>query len=199
MTSSQISKILEPSHSTVNSVARLFSEWTQVFTTKIKEEQYGMRTVELWAIALQQLEITEDEFKFALVLSIKEKWPPSTPADFLELVRSKKGSDYPDSYVAYKAAANDNYLHVVCYETAKRFGFYEIASQSEYIGFKIWQQIYKRVCYEHCQDSSKFEQNVGTVLVEEGFDAYVLAYKKNSLDNQQAIAQAAIEKIRKSL
>lgn len=198
MDSNQINSLLEPSVSTVNAVARLFSDWKRVFTTKIKEDQYDLRTIELWVIALQQLEITDDEFNLALALSTKEAWPPSTPADFVNLVRGSKEDNYPNAHLAYIEAANDNYIHVVCYETTKRFGFYSLVNQDKYRGFEKWKSIYAKVCEEHYQDSAKFEKIVGAVPLKKGFDK-LLEHTNNNLEIQSSIAKAALQNIRNLL
>lgn len=75
------------------------------------------------------------------------EWCPSSPADFVALVRNN--SSYPDIRQAYKEAANQQYNHEVVYEAARRVGFWEMRSQPESVTYKAWQSVYPKVCEEH--------------------------------------------------
>ena len=107
-------------------------------------------TVEVWAIALTDLQITRSELVTAQRKSMSLEWPPTAPADFLVLGRTETASNYPDMRDAYKRAANLQYKkHEVIYETAKRVGFWEMKTQPESVSYKSWQQHYPKVCEEH--------------------------------------------------
>ena len=108
-------------------------------------------TVEVWAIALTDLQITKKELVTAQRKSMSLEWPPTAPADFLALGRTETASNYPDMKQAYLAAAQGNYKHEVTLETAKRVGTWELKTQPESISFKAWQKHYPQVCKEHSE------------------------------------------------
>ena len=108
-------------------------------------------TVEVWAIALTDLQITKKELVTAQRKSMSLEWPPTAPADFLALGRTETASNYPDMRTEYLAAAQGNYKHEVTLETAKRVGSWELKTQPESISFKAWQKHYPQVCEEHSQ------------------------------------------------
>lgn len=108
-------------------VDALFEKWNKHFSSKLKDRQVlDLDTARLWAAALVMLKATNEEIDLAFAVSITKLWPPTTPADFLELIRSEVVSEYPNSDTAYIAAANGNYLHAVCHETAMRIGTFEL-------------------------------------------------------------------------
>ena len=106
-------------------------------------------TVEVWAIALTDLQITKKELVTAQRKSMSLEWPPTAPADFLALGRTGTASNYPDMRTEYLAAANGNYKHEVTLETAKRVGTWELKTQPESVSYKSWQKHYPEVCEEH--------------------------------------------------
>lgn len=108
-------------------------------------------TVEVWAIALTDLQITKKELVTAQRKSMSLEWPPTAPADFLALGRTETASNYPDMRTEYLAAANGDYKHEVTLETAKRVGTWELKTQPESISFKAWQKHYPQVCEEHSE------------------------------------------------
>ena len=108
-------------------------------------------TVEVWAIALTDLQITKKELVTAQRKSMSLEWPPTAPADFLALGRTETASNYPDMRTEYLAAAQGNYKHEVTLETAKRVGTWELKTQPESISFKAWQKHYPQVCKEHSE------------------------------------------------
>ena len=164
----------------------------------MKDQDWGKQRIELWAIALTDLKATKQELERALRKSISLTWLPTTAADFLELSR-QASHQYPDSYVAYVAAANRKYLHPAAHETAKRIGIKKLASEPEISTLKIWNEVYKTVCTEHAQDSAKFNQNA--IAIEQGKqnDTKVLEAPKTSLEEQSALSNKYIDLIRKSL
>ena len=106
-------------------------------------------TVEVWAIALTDLQITKKELVTAQRKSMSLEWPPTAPADFLALGRTETASNYPDMRTEYLAAAHGNYKHEVTLETAKRVGTWELKTQPESVSYKSWQKHYPEVCEEH--------------------------------------------------
>ena len=137
-----------PSEQSINLVIDLFEDWKRMFGNKLQDRQHlDLRTAELWALALRNERLTLAEFKQAAALSLSLKWPPTSAADFVALIRTE--SEYPETYKAYKQAANQDYSHEVIYESAKRVGFWEIRSQAESVTYKRWQKVYPEVCEEH--------------------------------------------------
>ena len=115
----------------------------------MKDEDWMLDTVEVWAIALTDLQITKKELETAQRKSMSLEWPPTAPADFLALGRTETTSNYPDMRQAYLQAAEGSYKHEVTLETAKRVGQWEIKTQPESVSYKSWQQHYPIVCEEH--------------------------------------------------
>lgn len=180
-------------------VDALFEKWNKHFSSRLKDRQFlDLDTARLWAAALVMLKATNEEIDLAFAVSITKLWPPTTPADFLELIRSEVVSEYPNSDTAYIAAANGNYLHAVCHETAMRIGTFELRNQDGYITSKKWDRIYKEVCIEHSQNAAKFNQNIAAIQRKRKSDTPALA-PKISLEAQSAITQSALEKTRKLL
>ena len=169
------------------------------FGNKHDVNHWNAERLEIWAIALTELEITPNEFKLAVSKVRQQTWQPSTPRDFLNLARPPITDNYPNSDTAYIAAANGNYLHPVCHETAQRIGTFELRTQDGYITSKKWNRIYKEVCIEHSQNAAKFNQNIAAIERKRQSDKHVLAAPKMSLETQSAITQSAIDKIRKLL
>ena len=120
----------------------------------MKAEDWSIETIELWAIALTDLQITKSEFETARRKSLSLEWMPTAPADFLKLSRTDKTSNYPDMKAAYLQAANGEYKHEVILETAKRVGTWELKTQPESVSYKSWQQHYPIVCEEHSKRKS---------------------------------------------
>ena len=117
----------------------------------MKDEDWMLDTVEVWAIALTDLKITRTELFTAQRKSMSLEWPPTAPADFLALGRTETASNYPDMREQYKAAANNIFNSAVTYETTKRVGFWELKTQPESISYKSWQKHYPEVCKEHSE------------------------------------------------
>lgn len=178
----------------------LIGDWKRSHASKMKESEWNdLARIKIWAIALNDLQITGTEFLTAKRKSVSQLWLPSSPADFLALARQPIADNYPDSDIAYIAAANGNYLHAVCHETAQRIGTFELRTQDGYITSKKWNRIYKEVCIEHSQNAAKFNQNIAAIERKRQSDKHVLAAPKMSLETQSAITQSAIDKIRKLL
>ena len=188
----------EPSETLTNAVIELFGYFKTNFGNKFKQEEWGRDRVDMWAQALTELQITPKEFSEAVRKVRHQAWQPTTPADFLALGR-QVSSEYPDSYIAYVAAANRKYLHPAAHETAKRIGIKKLASEPEYNTLKIWNEVYKTVCTEHAQDSAKFNQNIAQIERSKQNDTKVLEAPKTSLEEQSALSNKYIDLIRKSL
>lgn len=114
-------------------------------------------TVEVWAIALTDLQITRKELVTAQRKSMSLEWPPTAPADFLALARAEQASPYPTANDAFIVACQTcgmrgdvkrDWKHEVVYETANRIGWGVLASATEYY-FKTFQEIYEQVVNEH--------------------------------------------------
>lgn len=181
-------------------VDELFKNWKAHFGSKLKERQeLDLQTARLWSVALALLEVTENEFEIAFTQSLIQKWPPTTPADFVELARVEASTQFPDSYTAYTNAANGKYLHAVCYEAAVRVGLYEMRNQAQYVTLKIWKDIYAVVCNEYMRDTAKFEQNQLKLAPKSQSDTNVPASPQISLERQSEIAMLSITKIREIL
>lgn len=177
----------------------LFANWKLHFGSKLKDRQIlDLDTATLWAAALAMLKATSQEIDLAFAASITKKWPPTTPADLLELVRGNNTSQYPESYTAYTHAANGNYLHPVCHATAVRVGLWNMRNLNEYVTRKAWNEVYPLVCADHSHDSVKFDQNLAAIERNNQSDVK-LDKPKKSLEEQSAITTTFIENIRNSL
>lgn len=133
----------------VKLIVEMFTVWKTQYKSKMKEESWGLITAQTWALALQDLGITQDEFYTSYCQSLSLEWVPTTPYDFLKLSRHSNSNKYTDMREAYMNAANQKYPHVVIYETARRLGFWELKTQAESQSWKTWQEIYPKVCDEH--------------------------------------------------
>lgn len=191
---------LEPFLDCLILVDNLFSHWKLHFGSKLKDRQdLDVQTAKQWAAALVMMEVTEIEVETAFLKSLTHLWPPTTPADFLELVRSNHTSQFPEAYTAYTQAANGTYLHPVCHETAVRVGLWNMRNANEYITRRAWNEIYPQVCDEYSQDSAKFEPNAIAIERKREIDTPVLAAPKKLSESQIKAAMSAIEKIREMI
>lgn len=168
------------------------------FGTKFKQEEWGEDRMMVWAETLTELQITPKEFSEVVRKVRHLTWQPTTPADFVALGR-QVSSEYPDSYIAYVAAANRKYLHPAAHETAKRIGIKKLASEPEYNTLKIWNEVYKTVCTEHAQDSAKFNQSIAQIEQSKQNDTNVLEAPKQRSKEQIQAKLDLIDNIRKSL
>lgn len=139
----------QPTPQLQEAIEQTFTTWKRLFRSKMKDEDWMLDTVEVWAIALTDLKITRTELFAAQRKSMSLEWPPTAPADFLALGRTETASNYPDMKQAYLAAANGDYKHEVTLETAKRVGTWELKTQPESVSYKSWQKHYVEVCEEH--------------------------------------------------
>ena len=123
----------------------------------MKDEDWMLDTVEVWAIALTDLQITRKELVTAQRKSMSLEWPPTAPADFLALARTVQASPYPTANDAFMTACTNcgmkgdierDWKHEVVYETANRIGWGVLASATDYY-FKTFQEIYEQVVSEH--------------------------------------------------
>lgn len=164
----------------------------------MKNQDWGKQRIELWAIALTDLRATKPELERALRKSISQAWLPTTAADFLELGR-QSSTEYPESYIAYVQAANRNYLHPVAHETAKRIGTRMLETEPKDETIDIWNEVYKAVCIEHAQDSSKFNQNLAAIERSKQNDTKELEAPVKLTQEQIRANLNIIDSIRKSL
>lgn len=134
---------------TNNDVIQLLKLWKTLFGSKLKSSEWDINTVKVWTIALNDLQITPEEFATAQRKSLTLSWPPTAPADFLELGRGKPTDNYPDMRQAYLDQANLRTDCPIAYETARRVGFSTMREQPERVSYPLWQKHYKDVCIEH--------------------------------------------------
>ena len=123
----------------------------------MKQEDWGLETIEKWARILTKLQITKPEFdRAAEAAELLGGWPITHPVDFLALARTKQ-SQYPTANDAFNTACQNcgmkgdierDWKHEVVYETANRIGWGKLASATEYF-FKTFKQVYEQVVSEH--------------------------------------------------
>ena len=136
----------------IKDIMELFVSWVGVFGSKMKTEDWNIARINLWAEALTDLEITPAEFKAAKRKSMTLKWPPTAPADFLELGRGSIADNYPDMHKAYIDAAHHRWDEGgILYETAKRVGLAAMRELAEVKTYPQWQKHYPDVCKLHSQ------------------------------------------------
>ena len=66
-------------------MVNLFALWKQHWGTKLRDDDLSVERAESWAAAIAGFDISRRVFNRALVESLKLSWPPSAPADFIEL------------------------------------------------------------------------------------------------------------------
>ena len=142
----------------------MFAGWKKLFRSKIKDEDWGVDTLTVWYIALTDLGMTQDEFNQAKRKSLSLSWPPTAPADFLELARAGKQSEYLDTQTAFETACRctgmrgdveRDWRHPTVLETANRIGWGKLASAGN--GFiKYFAAVYEQVIIEH-KNGANFE------------------------------------------
>lgn len=66
-------------------MVNLFTLWKQHWGTKLRDDDLSVERAESWAAAIASLNITRRVFNRALAESLKLSWPPSAPADFIDL------------------------------------------------------------------------------------------------------------------
>lgn len=135
----------------------MFVDWQILYDNKMKQEDWGLETIEKWARILTKLQITESEFDRAeAAAELLGGWPITHPVDFLALARTKQ-SQYPTANDAFNTACTNcgmkgdierDWKHEVVYETANRIGWGKLASATEYF-FKTFKQVYEQVVIEH--------------------------------------------------
>lgn len=117
----------------------------------MKDEDWELDTITVWYIALNDLQITPDEFMTAKRKTLSMTWPPTAPADFLELARGKVTDSYPDMRQAYIDQANLKGDCPIAYETARRVGFSVMRERPEHITYPLWRKHYTEVCKAHSE------------------------------------------------
>ena len=148
----------------ISAIAEMFVYWKRCFRNKIKDEDWGVDVVFDWAEILTELRITRAEFEAAKnVVRLAGGWPPNHPADFLELARAGKQSEYLDTQNAFETACRcagmrgdveRDWRHPTVLETANRIGWGVLAQATN--GFiKYFEQVYSGVIAEH-QSGAEF-------------------------------------------
>ena len=115
----------------------------------MKEGAWDLLTAQIWAVALADMNMTQDEYYVSYRKSLSLEWLPTTPYDFLMLAREEIIKQYPESRVAYMEAVHRRYPHEVIYETTQRIGTWELSTKSEKETWAMWKEIYPKVCQEH--------------------------------------------------
>lgn len=133
----------------VKVLAEMFTIWKSQYKTKMKEGAWDLLTAQIWAVALADMNMTQDEYYVSYRKSLSLEWLPTTPYDFLMLAREEIIKQYPESRVAYMEAVHRRYPHEVIYETAQRIGTWELSTKSEKETWAMWKDIYPKVCQEH--------------------------------------------------
>ena len=132
-------------------IGAMFTTWKALFKSKMKEHEWGLETVDIWTMALTEMNITPDEFAMAHKKSLSLEWQPTTPADFIKLARFGGVDEFPDMQKAYFDGANKKYDHEVVYEACRRVGFLNMHEGLERETYPKWREIYPQVCEEHRQ------------------------------------------------
>lgn len=133
-------------------IVQLLKLWKRLFGTKMNESNWDFDTVTIWTIALNDLQMTPIEFETAQRKSLTLSWPPTAPADFLELGRGSIADNYPDMHKAYIDAAHHRWDEDgILYETAKRVGLAAMRELAEVKTYPQWQKHYPDVCKLHSQ------------------------------------------------
>lgn len=153
----------------------------------MKADDWGKHRIDIWAVALSDLQITGKEFAIARRRSFALKWPPTAPADFLELGRGKIADNYPEVRQAYIDQANRKTECPIAYETARRIGFGFIREQPEAVSYPMWQKIYKEVCIEHSQGREFTKPQVPQIEVKKPTEAADEAIAAEYLRNIRAL------------
>ena len=172
----------------ISAIAEMFVYWKRCFRNKIKDEDWGVEVVFDWAEILTELRVTKAEFETAKnVVRLAGGWPPNHPADFLELARAGKQSEYLDTQTAFETACRcagmrgdveRNWRHPTVLETANRIGWGVLAQATN--GFiKYFEQVYSGVIAEH-QSGAEF-------TIPEA--RRIEAPKKTKLDDDSPVAQ----------
>ncbi|WP_201529660.1 hypothetical protein [Psychrobacter sanguinis] len=166
----------------------MFVYWKRCFRNKIKDEDWGVDVVFDWAEILTELRVTKAEFETAKnAVRLAGGWPPNHPADFLELARAGKQSEYLDTQTAFETACRcagmrgdveRDWRHPTVLETANRIGWGVLAQATN--GFiKYFEQVYSGVIAEH-QSGAEF-------TIPEA--RRIEAPKKTKLDDDSPVAQ----------
>ncbi len=172
----------------ISAIAEMFVYWKRCFRNKIKDEDWGVDVVFDWAEILTELRVTKAEFETAKnAVRLAGGWPPNHPADFLELARAGKQSEYLDTQTAFETACRcagmrgdveRDWRHPTVLETANRIGWGVLAQATN--GFiKYFEQVYSGVIAEH-QSGAEF-------TIPEA--RRIEAPKKTKLDDDSPVAQ----------
>ena len=186
--SSDTASKVQPSEMLISAIAEMFVYWKRCFRNKIKDEDWGVDVVFDWAEILTELRVTKAEFETAKnAVRLAGGWPPNHPADFLELARAGKQSEYLDTQTAFETACRcagmrgdveRDWRHPTVLETANRIGWGVLAQATN--GFiKYFEQVYSGVIAEH-QSGAEF-------TIPEA--RRIEAPKKTKLDDDSPVAQ----------
>lgn len=141
----------------VKVLAEMFTIWKTQYKTKMKEGAWDLLTAQIWAVALQDLGMTQEEYYTSYRKSLSLEWLPTTAYDFVALARKPIEQNYPDSHTAFVFACQNEaktsdikqaYDHVVIHETVKRLGSFALKNADDKY-FNTWDKRYQTVCQEH--------------------------------------------------
>lgn len=170
--------------------------WSHAFPNKFKyAEIVTDRFIDIWSIALQLMNVTDEELMIATAKSITKEWPPSSPYDFIALVRGKDKNAPPNYHEAYVQAANGNYLHPAAYAAAKRFGLDAIRVESSFTGAKKFKAIYDDSCSEYAANPDQYDAQLPQIAQKTQSNTPSLPMTKAALQRQSDIATAALAKM----
>ena len=136
----------------------IFGLWKRGFQSKMKHGNYDLLAAQVWAVALQQANITEHEIGLAYAESIKtsRKWLPSDAGEFLALARNQGGAAYPAAYDAFVMACQNEgktkdmrqpYPHIVMDVTIGRLGCFTVKTADNRF-YPTWEKMYNQVIAE---------------------------------------------------
>ena len=143
----------------VKMILDMFGLWKRGYQSKMKHDNYDLLAAQVWAVALQQVNITEHEFGRAYAESIKagRAWLPSDAGEFLSLARNLHGEKYPAAYDAFMLACQNEgktkdmrqpYPHIVLDFTVMRLGYFTLKTADNRF-YPTWEKMYNQVIAEY--------------------------------------------------
>lgn len=137
----------------VDSIELLFQTFARRWSHRWERTFADGKARSLWRYDLRRLGVSDATLRIGLGRSVDREWPPS-PAEFAALCAPDDG--LPDVDTAYRRAAVFHWSHPVIYETAKRFGVFELRTLPEHKSRSGFEREYKRVCAEW-RSGTRFE------------------------------------------
>ena len=137
----------------------IFGLWKRGFQSKMKHGNYDLLAAQVWAVALQQANVTEHEIGAAYAESIKtsRKGLPSDAGEFLALARNTHGAAYPAAYDAFVMACQNEgktkdmrqpYPHIVLDFTVMRLGCFTVKTADNRF-YPTFEKVYNQVIAEY--------------------------------------------------